>query len=676
MSSRAEPASSTTSRVPSEDSFPPQSARLPEIEAILEFYRGFLAPKSATYVSAPITSGRRFVQWLSREGAKFPRNGSKYRSGHAAHVVQPNREQVRLLVATVRATTQGPVIDPTSVGNIEGWTQPDFRTAWAKIIEQFVHTVVFADGWEYSNGCSYELLVAVRNQLTLLDERGAAIALPWALMRLDAAIRELDQQEVSTEFQKGLVDELRSLEAATPSVRLTPQPGDEGQTFKDAVLDRLAHHGNVAQFVSFGPDLSERYSRVIGHAPNEAFGSVENSVRVLLEAAPDRSVNVRSYHPESPKSREFIYGLQSVDDAVATVRRLAGQGLFTIVNETVDVHDGGVSGVAVGDVVEFAPDDTPRCVEKPGTASLPLKIGLAVLARVYGVDVALPFGRWRVEFSLHPLPRGYRRAHTILWESEAVSESQVAPAISWPNQFSRFIGDKTYGLLVADALGLPVPQTLVVGRAVAPFRFGRPTGSGETWLRTAPREPVPGFFSTFHGWKDPFSILQKEDPDGKALAAVLAQDGVVAEFSGAAIEIVDSEDFLVEGVQGPGADFMLGRSGPVQLPSEVRSAVSSLCHQVRSSLGSGVKLEWAFDGQLAWIVQLQRLAAKSTGRVIVPGDAAHFREFNVASGIDALRDLLSEVSASGEGVLLIGDIGITSHFGDLLRRSNVPSRLT
>ena len=31
------------------------------------------------------------------------------------------------------------------------------------------------------------------------------------------------------------------------------------------------------------------------------------------------------------------------------------RGYFTIVNETIDVHDGGVSGVRLGTIVEFAP---------------------------------------------------------------------------------------------------------------------------------------------------------------------------------------------------------------------------------------------------------------------------------------------------------------------------------
>src|SRR5438105_11258777 len=106
--------------------------------------------------------------------------------------------------------------------------------------------------------------------------------------------------------------------------------------FKDAVLNALAEKANVAQFVSFGPDLEQRFSRVRGHEPNRNFGGLENSICALLPVAPEHSVNVRSFAPDNPKSREFIYGLKSAAEAASAVCRLADEGLHTIVNETVD----------------------------------------------------------------------------------------------------------------------------------------------------------------------------------------------------------------------------------------------------------------------------------------------------------------------------------------------------
>jgi hypothetical protein len=444
--------------------------------------------------------------------------------------------------------------------------------------------------------------------------------------------------------------------------------------YKDEILDRLARQANVAQFVSFGPDLAQRFAWIRGLPPNHRFESPETAVEAILAASPEGSVNIRSWEPENPKSREFLYGRKEAGEILADVRRLAGQGLFTILNETVDVEDGGVSGVAFGSTLELAPGDTPRCVEKPGTAALPRALGRRLLETVYGFALALPEkSGQRVEFSLHPLRRGYRHEHVILWEVEQPGAPPGAPRVEWPNLFSRHLGDKTFGLLVAEALGLPVPRTLAVPRSLPPFSFGTSTGTAETWIRTCPREQVPGLFTTRRGWTDPFRLLREEDPSGTALASVLAQEGVEARFSGALLTGPDGEPFA-EGVSGWGDDFMLGRRPPEPLPPEIESSVRSLYRRAADALGP-VRFEWAHDGARPWIVQLHRGAAAAAGQTLFPGDAEHFHPFPVEQGIEALRELIARVEGTGEGVVLVGRVGVTSHFGDLLRRAKIPSRI-
>ena len=444
---------------------------------------------------------------------------------------------------------------------------------------------------------------------------------------------------------------------------------------KDEILDALAREANVAQFVSFGPDLAQSHARLRGFPPDHRFAGPEEAVAVLLDRTPERSVNIRSYDPDSPKSREFLYGGTDAAEVVRELRRLAAAGLWTIVNETIDVHDGGVSGVAFGDLLEFAPGDTPRCVEKPGTAALPRTLGLRLLETVYGFRPSLPERpELRVEFTLHPLRRGTRHEHTVLWEVEEPGpppDGTVLPA--WPNQFSRHLGDKAFGLLIADAYGLPVPRTLVIPRRLAPFSFGTDTGSAETWIRTCPREQVPGLFTTQRGWVDPFALLEKEDPEGTALASVLSQQAVEARWSGALLSSPAGEP-LVEGVSGTGDDFMTGRRPPEDLPPEVLRAVRETFDRARRLLGP-VRFEWAWDGAVVWILQLHRGASAAAGRVIVPGEAARFHTFEVSRGIEALRELIARVQGTEEGIALVGRVGVTSHLGDLLRRARVPSRI-
>ena len=156
---------------------------------------------------------------------------------------------------------------------------------------------------------------------------------------------------------------------------------------KDKSLDELARVGNVAQFVSYSPGRAEphqEFSRVAGFDANHQFQDLSEGLRALLDQCPEGTLNLRSFTPDNPRSRDFHYGLADLAQIEALVRKMSGEGLYVIANETVDVADGGVSGVIQGGVVEFAPDDTPRCVEKGGTASLSLDWGLSLLKDVYG----------------------------------------------------------------------------------------------------------------------------------------------------------------------------------------------------------------------------------------------------------------------------------------------------
>ncbi|NIJ28175.1 hypothetical protein FHT00_000103 [Sphingomonas insulae] len=445
---------------------------------------------------------------------------------------------------------------------------------------------------------------------------------------------------------------------------------------KDRSLDELARVGNVAQFVSFAPEAdvppSQTYSRVAGYDENHKFASVSDAAVALLEAAPDRKVNVRSYAPESPRSREFVYGLERVEDVLANVKRLTREGLHVIVNETVDIEDGGVSGVVQSGVIEFAPDDTPRCVEKPGVASLPLDLGLRLLETVYGFRPELGTGSGRTEFSLHPKPRGWKQSRTLLWEYEEGEKDEAMPTMVWPNRFSRHVGDKTYGLLMAHLMGLPVPDTLAICRRLAPFRFGKKTGGRETWIRTCPKEPEPGLFTTHKGWLDPFRLMMEEDPTGERISAVLAQQAVDAQFSGAAVAGADGTLFI-EGIAGEGDVFMLGRRAQEHLPDVIRRDVVARNNQAVSLFGP-VRLEWVHDGSTAWIVQMHRGNTVSEATAIVPGERDTWVEFEISSGLEALRAFLPTIDAA-TGLIIVGEVGMTSHVADLVRKAGVPTRV-
>jgi hypothetical protein len=445
---------------------------------------------------------------------------------------------------------------------------------------------------------------------------------------------------------------------------------------KDHSLDALAESGNVAQFVSFEPTAAgamQTHSRVWRFVPNHRFSSSTEAIRALLASSPDGSINLRSFTPDNPRSREFLYGISDANAAIGHLNRLNSEGMYVIANETVDVSDGGVSGVIEGGVIEFSPDDTPRCVEKSGTVSLPLTDGLSLLDTVYGFKPNIPeCNGFRVEFSIHPKPRGYKRTCTLLWEYEKVETGDQKPNVSWPNNLSRMIGDKVFGLLVANLMGMNVPRSLVISRRLRPFSFGKETGSLETWLRTCPVEQDPGRYTTVPNWIDPFKLLAKEDPGQNAIASIIAQAAVPAEFSGAAITKKDGK-VHIEGTAGSGENFMLGRAKKEFLPDVVVRDVKDLNERLRERLGH-VRLEWVHDGKTAWIVQLHRGKTASTSTTIVPGEATKWETFRTELGLEALRQFLEKLGPE-VGLVLEGEVGLTSHLADLARKAAHPTRV-
>lgn len=445
---------------------------------------------------------------------------------------------------------------------------------------------------------------------------------------------------------------------------------------KDQSLDELAMIGNVAQFVSYSPigrTPCQKYCRVAGYEPNHVFGSLRDGLNRLIERSPEGTINLRSFTPENPRSRDFHYGISNVDEAHSLVDRMVADGLFVIANETVDVSDGGLSGVIQGGVAEFAPDDTPRCVEKEGTASMPTDLARSVIRIVYGFEPeTLSADRGRLEFSIHPKPHGWRRTHTLMWEYERTDSAPARAAMKWPNRFSHHIGDKTFGLLVAHVIGLPVPRTTCFARRVAPFTFGQDTTSREVWTRTCPREQEPGRYTTLKGWTDPFKLLAIEDPQGSAIPAVLCQAAIAASHSGAAITDANGK-VVIEGAAGEGDHFMLGRKVPEQIPPSVTADVMTLYELAKAALGP-VRFEWVHDGARAWIVQLHKGATDGAASTIVPGDAHRWEVFEVSRGLEALRGFLAQLPGD-VGVRIEGEIGLTSHIADLLRKARRPARI-
>ena len=101
-----------------------------------------------------------------------------------------------------------------------------------------------------------------------------------------------------------------------------------GGHYKDSILDVLAQTCNVAEFVSFSPDLRQRHAWIRGYPDNHLFSSPRTAIEAILERSSAQSVNIRSFDPENPKSREFIYGRTDPESVLKEVHRLAAPELL------------------------------------------------------------------------------------------------------------------------------------------------------------------------------------------------------------------------------------------------------------------------------------------------------------------------------------------------------------
>ena len=171
--------------------------------------------RSAVYVSAPITSGKRLARWVGSRNVEFDPSHPDNYEDFQREVLEPNCEHAQNIIGDLRKKFPNVLIDPTALKDIDGWTQDDYRYLWAKVIEQYATTVVFIDGWQYSNGCSYEFLVSYQSASDhcplVLDENLKPLTPEHGLRLIRAAGNELKEAGLSTEFLDRIAEQLATI---------------------------------------------------------------------------------------------------------------------------------------------------------------------------------------------------------------------------------------------------------------------------------------------------------------------------------------------------------------------------------------------------------------------------------------------------------------------------------
>ncbi|MCP3721384.1 DUF4406 domain-containing protein [Paraburkholderia sp. CNPSo 3281] len=162
----------------------------------------------ATYVSGPITTGRRYVEWYLSEG--YACAGSpNFRDRLRDAVIRQNEIDILKVAAKARARGNGVVIEPASLHKFE-WGQDDYASFWCGVIERFVGRLIMLDGWQFSLGCVAEFHEARRLRIPIENQHGDVLDYSFAKHMVEEAVKELEARHFQAASLENLTCGLRS----------------------------------------------------------------------------------------------------------------------------------------------------------------------------------------------------------------------------------------------------------------------------------------------------------------------------------------------------------------------------------------------------------------------------------------------------------------------------------
>jgi hypothetical protein len=148
-----------------------------------------LPDSSAIYCSVPLTTGKRLLNFIQAHAADKDFGISE--DVLRRRVYEPNKRSARLFAHALHKEYGNRVIDPSRFPSLKHWSQSQYNQLWGRIILEYCDAVVFADDWQYSNGCAAEFLVCSRAKIAAKDSRGELITPEKAETLISSAIEEL-----------------------------------------------------------------------------------------------------------------------------------------------------------------------------------------------------------------------------------------------------------------------------------------------------------------------------------------------------------------------------------------------------------------------------------------------------------------------------------------------------
>lgn len=167
-----------------------------------------IGKQRATYVSGPITTGLRFVDWFLRAGRSLQDDATAYRSALMANVIEPNESDILNIADILRAKSAVPTIEPASL-MMASWDQKTYYKFWTTVIDRYVGQVVVIDNWQFSVGCAVEVKFALQHGIPVKTLQENAINCQMGNDLLLTAAAEMERRGIGSVRLMDIANHLR-----------------------------------------------------------------------------------------------------------------------------------------------------------------------------------------------------------------------------------------------------------------------------------------------------------------------------------------------------------------------------------------------------------------------------------------------------------------------------------
>lgn len=187
-----------------------------EAEMLLSLLDCIILDREAVYASSEFTTGRRFYQLCRQYNVRSAeelksRLGDKY----VSLLLTPNKDAGIRFARDLRALGHPLVLTPNPFHadplNLKrNWSQSEYLEFWRMVIERKCHAVCFNEGWEFSNGCTFEYLAGLQAGAQLFDHCYKPLNPVLARDTISYAIETLEKDGFSVPKLREVLSELSS----------------------------------------------------------------------------------------------------------------------------------------------------------------------------------------------------------------------------------------------------------------------------------------------------------------------------------------------------------------------------------------------------------------------------------------------------------------------------------